>query len=73
MILVATSNTLEKGMNIYILAKIWLCIFGKRLWYFLMKQLTHQCPLRSVFHDFVLKSGSEKVVCENICCQAQTH
>ena len=25
------------------------------------------------FHDFVLKSGNEKVVRENICCKAQTH
>ena len=25
------------------------------------------------FHDFVLKSLSEKVVCENIGCKVQTH
>ena len=39
----------KKGMNRFLSTSTLLCIFGKRLFYILMKQQTHQSPLGPVF------------------------
>ena len=65
------SSHVKKGMIRFLSSKSLLSVFGTRLLYILMKQQTDHSPLKSVSWIY-LKSGIEKVACDNIDCEDWT-
>ena len=67
------SNTLEKEINIFLSTSRLLCLFLYKIFINPHEATDSSVSSGACFHDYILKSGNEKVVCKNMGCKAQTH